>query len=383
MPLMPSKFSLSRLSLGLLIATGFLSGCSTTSNTNDNVKAALAGDEDDYRSTEESLSQSLEVPPDLISPASKESDLTKILQPSTQQSADIPTRKFNDVQVKTNLSERWIEIPVHSAEEVNKVWKDIQSFVISLGFEVDQADRVLGVVRTKYKARTELAPIDVQGPLTRLLNSWRPELAEGVYDRLTARVESNIEQGKMRLYFYDHVLYRNTDGDTDQWQVRPYSPEIEAEALYQALVFLGVNRNEAFKQIQVTQNLVLPEMAEEGDQKILDGVLLKAPQDVAWTYTKAMIYRAGWTLLKTDDAKHTLVVKPPKNLTESKDGLLGRLFKESKQPLLPEQLLFTLQTVEGKPSQQWLTVSETEDTEARLTPQQQAFIFKALGLLSK
>ena len=383
MPLMPSKFSLSRLSLGLLIATGFLSGCSTTSNTNDNVRAALAGDEDDYRSTEESLSQSLEVPPDLISPASKESDLTKILQPSTQQSADIPTRKFNDVQVKTNLSERWIEIPVHSAEEVNKVWKDIQSFVISLGFEVDQADRVLGVVRTKYKARTELAPIDVQGPLTRLLNSWRPELAEGVYDRLTARVESNIEQGKMRLYFYDHVLYRNTDGDTDQWQVRPYSPEIEAEALYQALVFLGVNRNEAFKQIQVTQNLVLPEMAEEGDQKILDGVLLKAPQDVAWTYTKAMIYRAGWTLLKTDDAKHTLVVKPPKNLTESKDGLLGRLFKESKQPLLPEQLLFTLQTVEGKPSQQWLTVSETEDTEARLTPQQQAFIFKALGLLSK
>lgn len=383
MPLMPSKFSLSRLSLGLLIATGFLSGCSTTSNTNDNVKAALAGDEDDYRSTEESLSQSLEVPPDLISPASKESDLTKILQPSTQQSADIPTRKFNDVQVKTNLSERWIEIPVHSAEEVNKVWKDIQSFVISLGFEVDQADRVLGVVRTKYKARTELAPIDVQGPLTRLLNSWRPELAEGVYDRLTARVESNIEQGKMRLYFYDHVLYRNTDGDTDQWQVRPYSPEIEAEALYQALVFLGVNRNEAFKQIQVTQNLVLPEMAEEGDQKVLEGVLLKAPLDVAWTYTKAMIYRAGWTLLKTDDAKHTLVVKPPKNLTESKDGLLGRLFKESKQPLLPEQLLFTLQTVEGKPSQQWLTVSETEDTEARLTPQQQAFIFKALGLLSK
>ncbi|GEM_PF-1506909 len=383
MPLMPSKFSLSRLSLGLLIATGFLSGCSTTSNTNDNVRAALAGDEDDYRSTEESLSQSLEVPPDLISPASKESDLTKILQPSTQQSADIPTRKFNDVQVKTNLSERWIEIPVHSAEEVNKVWKDIQSFVISLGFEVDQADRVLGVVRTKYKARTELAPIDVQGPLTRLLNSWRPELAEGVYDRLTARVESNIEQGKMRLYFYDHVLYRNTDGDTDQWQVRPYSPEIEAEALYQALVFLGVNRNEAFKQIQVTQNLVLPEMAEEGDQKVLEGVLLKAPLDVAWTYTKAMIYRAGWTLLKTDDAKHTLVVKPPKNLTESKDGLLGRLFKESKQPLLPEQLLFTLQTVEGKPSQQWLTVSETEDTEARLTPQQQAFIFKALGLLSK
>ena len=377
------KCSRAVLTVGLLITSGFLSSCSTTSNTDDNVKAALAGDEDNYRTTEESLSQSLEVPPNLISPISKQSDLTKVLHPASQQHTDIPVRKFNDVQVKTNLSERWIEVPVHSVKEVDKVWKDIQSFVISLGFEVDQVDPSLGVVRTKYKARTELAPIDVQGPLTRLLNSWRPELAEGVYDRLTARVESDIKQGKMRLYFYDHVLYRNTDGDTDQWQARPYSPEIEAEALYQAMVFLGVNRNEAFKQIQVTQHLVLPEMAEKGEQKILDGVLLKAPLDVAWTYTKAMIYRAGWSLEKMDNAKHILLVKPPKHLTESKEGLLDRLFKQDSQPRLPETLRLTLQTVAGKPHQQWLTASETEDTEARLTPRQQAVIFKALGLLNQ
>ncbi len=379
-----------------------LGGCATTSNTNDNVKTALAGDEDDYRQTKETLKPSLEVPPDLISPSQNQQELSKLLRPTNESGVveDIPVRQFNGLKVKTNLSERWIEVPLPKAsageksKQVAQLWKDVQSFLISLGFEISEVDKTLGVVRTKYKARIELAPIDAQGPLTRLLNSWRPEKAEGIYDRLTARVESDMQKGVVRLYFYDHVLYQKDDGDTDQWIAYPYSPELEAEALYQALVFLGVTANEAFKQIEVTQHLVTPDFAETNqdgnEQKVLQGVLIKAPFNVAWTYAKAMLYRAGWRLLKIDEARHQLWVQPPKNLSQDKGGLLDRLFSKSKSPVLPEQLLFTLKVAEEKPVQdsvqtntlQLLEVEREEDQAGGLTDQQQVYIFKVLGFLN-
>jgi len=401
--------------LGISVVSTFalLWGCSTTSTTSDNVRSALAGDEDDYRETEETLKPSLEVPPDLISPSQNQQAISELLNPDGDQGGgDIPLRQLNGVKVKTNLSERWIELPITAEEQEEKVqqlarlWQDTQNFLISLGFEIDEADQTLGMIRTKYKARSELAPIDAQGPLTRLLNSWRPEMIKGVYDRLTARVETDLQAGMARLYFYDQVVFQNNDGDTDQWIARPYSPELEAEALYQALIFFGVTAKEAFRQIDVTQHLVQPvnmgqsqgQQADK-DAETLKGVLLKAPFEVAWTYTKAMLYRAGWQLVNIDEGRYQLKVRLPEHLMQEKSGFFARLFsKSSSQSLeLPESLIFTLQAadeIKGLKTQdgeagnlQFLTVEKLESEEemqsSSLTEPQQTYIFKALGFLRK
>ncbi|GAB6034428.1 hypothetical protein [Galenea microaerophila] len=390
-----SKFKMKTvIQLGLFTSgVALLNGCSTThSSIGENVRTALAGDEDNYRKSESSLKPSLEVPPDLISPVQKPQEVAQLLRPMTKngEARDIPIRKFNDIQVKTNLSERWLEIPISAnasekakAQQLAQVWQDVQSFLISLGFEVDEIDQTLGVMRTKYKARTEIAPMYEMGLLTRLFNSWRPEKAEGVYDRLTARVESDLQKGIVRLYFYDHVLYRQNDGDIDRWYVRPYSPELEALTLYQGLIFLGVSSNQAFKQIEVTQHIVTPEIQDK-DEKIMKGVQIKAPYSVAWTYTKALLYRAGWQITKVDEARHQLWVKPPKSLTQAKGGVLDRIFSKQETPVLPEQLVFTLKTAEqGLKDVQILEVHQPKDEAQGITAQQQAYIFKVLGFLAQ
>jgi outer membrane protein assembly factor BamC len=376
-----------------------LTGCSTFSSSEQNAKAALAGDEDDYRDREESLSQSLEVPPDLITPQQKNSDISALLSPQSssleKDYRNIPQKQFNGITVRTNLSERWIEVPKADAQ---RVWQEVQSFLVSLGFTVKEANKTFGVIKTNYKARTELAPIDTQGPLTRLLNSWRPELAEGVYDRLTARVETD-DAGNVRVYFYDHVLYRQDDGDIDSWQVRPYSPEVEAEALYQAMVFLGVGANEAFQKVQSTAHLIKADFAEDAttaDGRIFDGVLLKVPFGVAWTYVKAMVYRAGWTLLKADDAKHVLEAKLPKELSKSQKGWLSSLFSSEEGQAgqspsgLPERVLLKLEPLSQSEKGKDLTAQEVQlltanvpEDESPMRPKQQEALFKVLGILTE
>jgi outer membrane protein assembly factor BamC len=215
-----------------------------------------------------------------------------------------------------------------------------------------------------------------------MLNSWRPELAEGVYDKLIARVETDVNASNTRIYFSHHMLYspdaNETRGLSDRWRIKPYSPEMEAQALYQAMVFFGSTSEKALAQLKVTEKMV-----EIVDGEELQGLSLRADMNKSWSYVQAMVYRANWQMGKVRIAEHQMWIKVPESVKKD-DSFLSTLafWKDAGKEDLPETVQLQLTTSETDASQTILTVKSAEDNKP-LNAQQRRYVFESLGLLAK
>jgi outer membrane protein assembly factor BamC len=254
------------------------------------------------------------MPPNLFNPGKAKSNLSLALAQAEQDvlaqqdSYDhIPNFKADGLSIQSNLSERWLEIDSMNSEEV---WSGLKRFLESAGFTVDDERKDIGVMKTKYLQRSELVPLDDVGPLTKMLNSWRPELAQGVYDKFVARVETDLNANNTRVYFSHHMLYSPEANETrdlgDRWRIKPYSPEMEAQALYQAMVFFGSSSEKALAQLKVTEKMV-----EIVDGEEFRGLSLRADLEKSWSYVQAMVYRANWQMDKVRIAEHKMWIKVP------------------------------------------------------------------------
>ncbi|MGM0540890.1 MAG: hypothetical protein ACQEQR_00465 [Pseudomonadota bacterium] len=355
-----------------------LSGCSTTTG--------LFGSDSDYRDSEGKVVQNLEMPPNLFNPGKDKSNLSLALAQAEQDALaeqdsydHIPNFKADGLSIQSNLSERWLEIESDNSEEV---WLGLKRFFESTGFTVAEERKDIGVMKTEYQKRTELVPLDDVGPLTKLLNSWRPELAEGVYDKYIARVETDLSGNKVRIYFSHHMLYSPEANEArdlgDRWRIKPYSPVMEAQALYQAMVFFGSTSEKALAQLKITEKMV-----EIVDGEEFQGLSLRADMEKSWNYIQAMVYRADWQMDKVRIADHKMWIKVPERAKEE-DSFLSSLafWKADGKADLPDVVELQLTTSEMDAAQTILTVKSTEDDKP-LNAQQRRYVFESLGLLAE
>lgn len=372
------------------LLTALLAGCSNTPTSDQNAKSVIDYDANtDYRDTEKSLSVTLETPPNLLMPSGDKDAFNDALSASEKSVAEqvyeyIPTYRADHLQVKSNLSERWLEIDGMSSE---KVWEGLQAFFVSLGMPVKEARKDIGVIRTQFTPRKELVPLDAQGPLTRMLNSWRPELAEGLYDRLIARVESDRVENVTRVYFHHFMVADVTqaEGDADAvavssgWKIKPYNPVMEAEALYQAMVFFGASQAEAIKELEMTEHRM--ELAEG---TAFDGVKVKASVDETWGYLKAMLYRAGWHIERLDNAAKALWVQVPEEARkeQSLGSKLAFWRSEDTSKYLPKVVKFSVESLEKESVETtWLRVQSGGQGQP-LDAEKKQYIFQSLGIFN-
>lgn len=355
-----------------------LSGCSTTSS--------LFGSDSSYRDSEGKVVQNLEMPPNLFNPGKDKSNLSLALAQAEQDALaqqdsydHIPNFKADGLSIQSNLSERWLEIESNNSEEV---WSGLKRFFESAGFTVAEERKDIGVMKTKYEQRSELVPLDDVGPLTKLLNSWRPELAEGVYDKYIARVETDVLANKVRIFFSHHMLYSPEANEVrdlgDRWRIKPYSPVMEAQALYQAMVFFGSTSEKALAQLKITEKMV-----EIVDGEEFQGLSLRADMEKSWGYIQAMVYRANWQMDKVRIAEHKMWIKVPES-AKKEDSFLSNLafWKDSGKADLPDLVELQLTTSEVDSTQTILTVRSTEDNKP-LNAQQRRYVFESLGLLAE
>ncbi|WP_029407780.1 outer membrane protein assembly factor BamC [Thiomicrorhabdus sp. Milos-T2] len=360
------------------IATISLSGCSTISN--------LFGSDGSYRDNEGKLVKTLEIPPNLFNPAKPQTEMPLALKKAEQDALAekdtydyIPNFKSKGLAIKNNLSERWMEIDSTNSEQV---WSSLKRFFISKGFGIAEERKDIGVLKTDYLQRTELVPLDDVGPLTKMLNSWRPELADGVYDKFTARVESDPKDGVVRVYINHSELYSpdaNEAREIDrQWRIKPYNPVMEAQALYEAMVFFGSSSEKALAQLKVTEQMV---EVVEGEE--LEGLAFRASMDKSWSYLQAMIYRASWSIDKVKASANEMWVQVPKSAKED-DSFLSSLafWRDSGKKALPDLLKLKLTQSETDSEKVILTVSSPEGS-APLNDSQRRYVFESLGLLTK
>ncbi|MDG6773221.1 outer membrane protein assembly factor BamC [Thiomicrorhabdus sp. ZW0627] len=368
----PTKF----VPVLLMFSLAGLSGCSTLSSWG-------SSDESDYRETNTRLAKDLEVPPNLFNPSKRQDPMEVVLQKATteKQNDYIPTYKASGVAINSNLSERWLEVDTINSEHV---WDSVKRFLSTMGMKIKEERKDIGIIKTEFTKRTELVPLDDVSPLTRLLNSWRPELAEGVYDRFVARVETDKEAGKTRVYFHHHMVYSpdtNSEmGGEDRWRIKPYNPMMEAEALYRAMIFFGSTSDVALAQLKVTGK-----MSEEfnGEQE-LEGLVLHANLSQSWGYLQAMVYRADWQVDHSRQETHQMWVKVPESARKD-EGFLSKLAfwkDDSEKMQLPEIVMLQLEADE-KNSEVSILKAKALESDTPLNEEKRKYLFERLGLMGQ
>lgn len=358
------------------IATVSLSGCSTISS--------MFGTEGSYREDEAKMVKQLEMPPNLFNPAKPKSEMSLALLKAEQDALAakdkfdyIPNFKAKGLSIQTNLSERWLEVDSQNSEQV---WASLKRFFISQGFAFEVERKDIGLIKTDFVKRTELANLEDVGMITKMLNSWRPTVADGIYDRYTARVETDVANGKVRIFINHNEMWspdaNEAQGIDRQWRLRPYSPVMEAAELYQAMVFFGSSSETALAQLKVTEQKV---EVVEGEE--LEGLAFRTSMDQSWTYLQAMIYRAGWSIDNVKAEENELWAQVPKSLREE-DSFFSSLavWRDAGKKDLPEFVRLKLAPIEGQPGKILLKVSSPQGA-APLNEGQRRYIFESLGLL--
>jgi len=365
--------------LALSIAN-VLTGCSSL-NTND-----AAYHKGNYRETQIELTKALEVPPNLISPVQTNVNFYNIVgKHKANPSNTIPSFSAKGLKINSNLGQSWLEV---DSTDSQQVWKGVQLFLNSIGMKIKEKRPDTGFITTEFLPRKEIVPMDGQGPLTKLFNSFRTEYATGAYDRITAHVVTDKAQGKIRVYFYDSMIFTSEDaeGDTSMGnsRIEPYSPLVEAQTLYKAMIFFGASQDKALQQIEMAEHRV--EIVEGTE---FDGIQLKANMEESWDFFKAMVYRAGWTIAKTKENEHIAWVDVPKS-ARTEESLTNALafWKDASEKSIPNQLIFTLNTaINAKkeplnPAQTLLMVKSPEG-DRPLTEAKRYYIFNQLGFIKK
>ena len=358
------------------LAAMSLSGCSTVSN--------IFGTDGNYREDEAKLVKKLEIPPNLFNPAKSQTEMALAIQKAEQDALAekdtydfIPNFKSEGITIESNLSERWMEVKSENSEQV---WSSIKRFLLSKGFGLETERKDIGVMETDFQERTELANTENIGALTKLLNSWRDTVADGIYDKFTVRVATDVERGVVKV-FMNHSEMWSPDANeardiNQQWRLRPYSPAMEAVALYQAMVFFGSSSEQALAQLKVTEQKV---EVVEGEE--LQGLAFRTSMDEAWSYLQSMIYRAAWSIDNVKAKNNEVWARVPSEIRKE-DSLLSSLafWKDAGEKNLPEVVMLKL-SQSDEPGKVVLTVKSPESS-VPLNEKQRKYIFESLGLLS-
>ena len=167
-------------------------------------------------------------------------------------------------------------------------------------------------------------------------------------------------------------------GLTERWRIKPYSPEMEAQALYQAMVFFGSSSEKALAQLKVSEQMV--ELVE-GEE--FSHLVLRAGLDKSWSYLQAMIYRADWQITQSNSAHYELWAKVPETIKQEKSFLSSLAFwRQSEQQDLPDVVKLQLKTSDEDAEKTVLTV-QAPDNATPLNDTQKRYIFENLGLLAQ
>ncbi|MDX1795828.1 MAG: outer membrane protein assembly factor BamC [Hydrogenovibrio sp.] len=377
--------SIAKRAVFSLLAALTLTACTSTATKNANDVLDYDANTD-YRKTEDKLADKLDMPPNLFAMSKQQDAFDKALKDSAKADADqnIPTYKANNVHVESNLSERWLAIKGMDSQQV---WSGVQSFLKTLGYEIKDARKDTGFIRTKFTERKELVPLDAQGPLTRVLNSWRPTLADGIYDRLIARVVYRPETQQTDVYFYHTMIYDATQADSDDlntpdksgWKIKHYNPLIEAEALYQAMIFFGTSQQDALKQIEITTK----QTELVGDKTEFEGLVFKAPKTVSWNYLIAMIYRSGWHVDHMKQNSYEVWVKVPEQVRDEKSLASTLAFWKKDEKQVPAVVRFSFEDYQQDKKQYSLLKVHSLEGATPLNAAKREYLFKALGLLAE
>ncbi|MFO1421039.1 MAG: outer membrane protein assembly factor BamC [Candidatus Competibacteraceae bacterium] len=240
------------LSVAVLVA---LSGCSKSFDT------LLPDRRPDYRQS--TLSQPLEIPPDLTSSTIDDTLVVPEINPSGSASLSAYAKERGGPQPQAKKAEavlppqpgitlqqdgnqRWLTI----AAPADQVWPKVREFWISTGFALKRDDPTIGIMETDWvENRADIPEDALRGLLKKYLDIL---YSAPTRDKFRTRLERSADGAGTEVfvthYGVEEVAVGGTTASSSNafiWQRRPSNPELEAEMLNRLTVYLGASEKRA------------------------------------------------------------------------------------------------------------------------------------------
>lgn len=178
---------------------------------------------------------SLEIPPDLITPAIDENTRVPTLLDTRA------TKVNNDIEIRVERdgSLRWLVIKGETPPLVQRLrdfWKDN-------GFDVVETDPRLDIVDTSWE---ENRGVTSKNGLSNFFRKAFDVLySSSTRDQFRTRLEPGTLPGTTEIYLSHRGMEQILKNDSPQWQPRPSDPALEAEMLKRLALYLGTSDNKA------------------------------------------------------------------------------------------------------------------------------------------
>ncbi len=249
------SFSLWRATALAAIVLAVSSGCSTSFDT------LLPDRRPDYRQS--TVSQPLEIPPDLTSSTIDDTLLVPELNPAGSASLSTYASERGGPQSRARAPEavlppqpgitleqdgnqRWLAI----AAPTDQVWSKVREFWTSNGFVLKRDDPTIGIMETDWvENRADIPQDGLRGLLKKYLDIL---YSAPTRDKFRVRLERASDDKVTDLYLTHYGVEEVAVGGTSAsasnayiWQRRPSDPELEAEMLSRLTVYLGASERRA------------------------------------------------------------------------------------------------------------------------------------------
>jgi outer membrane protein assembly factor BamC len=317
--------------LAAAMAAMLLAGCVTEESLTGKV---------DYKST--GTLPSLEVPPDLTSPARD----NRYVVPETGKSsatysgyqaerrdqrpgASAVLPEFDRVRIERAGTQRWLVVD----EPPEKLWPVVKDFWQENGFLMKLELPEAGVMETDWAENRANIP---QGGVRAFLGSVLDQIySTSERDKFRTRLD-RVADGKGTEVFISHrgmqeVYTTLRDAQTNApggtaWQPRPSDPDLEAEFLRRLMVRLGTQDEKARQLAGGAAPQPQAELKKVEDAELLT---LVEPFDRAWRRVGLALDRVGFTVEDRDRQKGLYFVRyadPESEMALKDRGFLDRLF---------------------------------------------------------
>ncbi len=298
----------------------------------------------DYKTSRSAAS--LEVPPDLSSPARDNSlSIPGGASGTATWSGYRGQRKHRTVRGPQTVlpdiggirfvrdrDRFWLVIKGEPAQ----IWPRVRDFFLRNGFVLQIDNPTIGVMETDWAENRANVP---DGPIRRILGRTFGNIySSGTRDRFRVRLERGAEPGTTELFLThkgmeEVVQGDNVDPEGTIWKPRKEDRELEVEMIKLLMVHLGMQKQQAARAIASARKQSIPQARLVRGNGGRLSLLMNEPYGRAWRITGLALDRVGFAVEDRNRSKGLYYVRyqDPEAGSGKKKGFFSRLFSWGKK----------------------------------------------------
>ncbi len=302
----------------------------------------------DYKSAATVKVPTLEVPPDLTSPARDDRYAVPDLagkgaatysayseerspQARAQQSSDI-LPQIDKAHIQRAGNQRWLTV----VGKPDQLWDTIKEFWQETGFLIKLELREAGVMETDWaENRAKIGEDGLRNLLGKVIDSL---YSTAERDKFRTRMEPGTEPGTTDIFISHRGMYEiyvSEGKDQTKWQPREPDPELEAEMLRRLMVRFGSDQKRAEADMAAARTSPADRAKLTRSNDGAGTLEVQESFDRAWRRIGLSLDRVGFTVEDRDRSKGLYFVRyvDPELDQKKDDGFMSKLaFWKSAKP---------------------------------------------------